>query len=334
MLIDSTWSWRQLTPATPPDARYLHDMVWDGSRVLMYGGLAGGAPSDETWELVGDEWNLLSPADSPGPLATHKMMWDGSRVILMGGTDDTFDDDGPFYSQKTWKYQAANWSEIVTANFPPNSNASVHDGGIPWWASPLCWDGSRGLINWFTNLGGLFLWEFSADDWSDVTPADQPNPRTKTAMCWAGDRLVIGGGSDTADRTFNDTSEYETDWAETVTNQDPVTDSNHWLHRKEMRFVWTGEEVFMFGGGTATVGSIGQPCTDESWTYDKATGLWTQVFPAGGPPTARKAFAMVWDGHRVIVHGGQDASEHPLDDTWVLEPPTIYSISHAFGLRP
>lgn len=77
--------------------------------------------------------------------------------------------------------------------------------------------------------------------------------------------------------------------------------------------------VLLFGGSGST-GPLG-----DTWRYDGAT--WEDVTPAGTSPSARSGAAMAFDGHHVVLFGGDpsDTSTWVWDDnaeTWTEVPAT------------
>lgn len=336
-VIDDTWTWRQLAPATPPDGRFCSAMVWDGSRVLLFGGLkvgTGGGLLGDTWELVGDEWNQLSPLTSPSARYLHQAVWDGTRMLIMGGNDNSGELD------ETWEYVGGDWNQLTVSPIKDNGFNFVIGHN-------MVWDGSRviavipGSPDHISS--GMVTFEFTAGDWSQVAPVAEYDSgfdgmKWYPASAWASDRMVTSGGEIEVGPfvgLYNDTDEYAANtWARTVNDSAPgIFDQ-----RSQHRMIWTDDAVFLFAG-KIDIGT--QACTSDTWVYDKATSTWTEIFPQGAPPedpagrVGRRDFGMVWDGARVIVFSGAvtTVGGNSLGDTWVLEPPTLASISHRFGLQ-
>jgi len=75
--------------------------------------------------------------------------------------------------------------------------------------------------------------------------------------------------------------------------------------------------VILFGGW--------DPDTDfgDTWEYDPAANVWTQLDPAGGVPPGRALHQMVYDpatGSVILFGGTSDAGR--FGDTWAYSPPT------------
>lgn len=83
--LDDTWawegrSWRRITPATIPAARFAHAIIPDlvHGRLLMTGGISNAAQQRlaDTWEWNGVNWRLLADAGSPAALGQASGTWD------------------------------------------------------------------------------------------------------------------------------------------------------------------------------------------------------------------------------------------------------------------
>jgi len=325
--IDSTWTWRQLDNTGAPDARYNHDMVWDGSRVVMFGGTNWDGATitvpDDTWELVVDAWGVDSTATSPAGRVFHKMVKDGSGVLMVGG----FDVLGNILDE-TWRL-TSDWTDLAPATalyeYTPGTSYS-----IPAQHS-LVYDGSRALaiLPTYLNPGGSTnrTWEFVAGDWNRLTLPNEfdedtfNRDRAHVASIWAGDRIVSTGGEWNTGQSFNDTIEFDGSTWDTKVANDAV--SGVWLHRSRHKMVYIDGGVYMFGGCTATVGTVGTPVTNSDYFYDIGTSTWSAVSPSGTPPSARQHFAMCTDGTRVILNGGIGSGGYPFQETWVLEPEEV-----------
>lgn len=81
-------------------------------------------------------------------------------------------------------------------------------------------------------------------------------------------------------------------WLQTSSANAPTPRSGHTT-------VWTGAEMIVWGGNTASLGSP----TNTGARYDPGTDTWTPISTSGAP-TARSGHAAVWTGAEMIVWGG------------------------------
>lgn len=333
-MIDTTWTWRQLAPASPPSARAAIELIWVGDQGLMFGGVDGSTDYDDLFALIADEFVELSPTTRPSARHYYKAAWDGTGYLLVGGLTAA-----SVTNRETWRYTSDFTQLTPVTSLPPYNSASPTFFSVQN-DSQLMWDGTRFLIlhPMFTTPGpGTRLYEFASNTWTRVacTPEheDVGYPSEDDvfliASCWAGDRIVAGsgevstGGGGHFPGTNDDTTREltGTTWAQTVASNGfgPGVHGN--------KFTWTGDEVVSFGGYDGT------DYYNDVNVYTPGGSSWTTIVPGGTPPPARFIHGQMWDGHRLIVSHGEGASG-ALGDTWALEPPTVYSIAHPFGLRP
>lgn len=84
--------------------------------------------------------------------------------------------------------------------------------------------------------------------------------------------------------------------------------------------------VIMFGGVTSG-GDV-----NDTWAYNPATNLWTELHPEGDVPSARSGHSMVYDsrsgsvilfgGDGIFVRGDGASTYRKLNDTWIYDPVT------------
>jgi hypothetical protein len=78
--------------------------------------------------------------------------------------------------------------------------------------------------------------------------------------------------------------------------------------------VWTGRELFFWGGYT----DFGGTHHHDGFAYDAATAEWRRL--PDGPLTGRSSAGAAWTGDEVLVWGGYEASERPLGDGAAFDP--------------
>ena len=103
--LDSAWWWSgEWSPAPSlPAAIRGHAMAWDGERVVMFGGLVGGAPTDQCL-MFSDQWTTCASSPITPPARSRAAMTvgrDAGTVLLYGG------DEG---DRRTWLRGASGWT--------------------------------------------------------------------------------------------------------------------------------------------------------------------------------------------------------------------------------
>ncbi|MGE3173499.1 MAG: hypothetical protein AB7O97_12815 [Planctomycetota bacterium] len=209
LLDTGTWehdgfAWAQVPTGTVPPARYEHAMVFDGTRVLLYGGqaAAGGALGD-FWSYNGASWAPVPMGGTnPGLRRAAALAHDQNRgrTVLFGGTDmlGGFPDD-------TWEWDGATWTR-----FP---QAAIGSPGSRVWhrmvfdpvagRTVLCGGAMNPVL--FTDT-----WQYDGISWAQTNASGLP-PRLNAGLVydWSQQRVVLLGGQD-ALGLGNDVLAYDT----------------------------------------------------------------------------------------------------------------------------
>jgi len=160
--------------------------------------------------------------------------------------------------------------------------------------------------------GETWVYDLSANTWTQMFPISSPSARWRLAMAFLGsDQVLLFGGND---GTYDgETWVYDLS-ANTWTQMFPISSPSA---RQNHAMVYMGDDqVLLFGGHDGDYDA-------ETWVYDLSVNAWTQMSPSASP-SARYAHAMVsLEGGQVLLFGGLDASGQN-DETWVygdLTPP-------------
>jgi hypothetical protein len=309
-------SWTQLSPAgTPPSARYGHTAIYDqvGNRMVVFGGYSAGFLND-VWALsLADSlaWTHLTPAGTlPGAREAHTTIYDPvrDRMVVFGGYDVSLFKD-------VWALSLAGdqtWTPLTSPDPPPIArffHTMIYD---PVRDRMVVFGGNTGnrFLNdlWAPSLAGSFAW-------TQLTPSGTP-PSAREAHTAiydpVRDRMVVFGGADGAS-FFNDVSALSLaggpSWTKlTPTGTPPSARLYHTAIYDPVR-----DRMVVFGGYSADF-------LNDVWALSLADSLvWTQLTPAGTPPSARYSHTAIYDPvrDRMVVFGGHDGSS-PLNDVWAL----------------
>ncbi|MCP4423582.1 MAG: hypothetical protein GY803_03725, partial [Chloroflexi bacterium] len=208
---NETWEfdgadWAVITTTTQqPNAVYGADMVYDGSRILLFGGSdVTDAPLAETWAFNGTDWTQLTPTTSPPNRTNHTLVYNSANgdIYLFGGND------GGVYFNDLWRFDGANWSEMtITGQLPPAR--ALHG---------MAYDANDNAILMFggRNASGAFLddsWSFDVgtSTWTEITAS---GPAARQALGLAYDPtlnslILVGGVADAGDTVLNDTWHFQ-----------------------------------------------------------------------------------------------------------------------------
>ena len=188
---DNTWT--NLAPAGAPSARGCHAMAYlGGDKVLLFGGVNDRRGFAETWtyDLSDNSWTWFPPAIGPPERHGHAMAYlGGDQVLLFGG----YDGSGPFFGD-TWVYDRSDntWTEQAPGAAPPGRDlhamASLGGGRVLVFG---------GRVGYYDPDGETWVYDSSANSWTQLAPAASPSARYVHAMASPGeDQVLLFGGND------------------------------------------------------------------------------------------------------------------------------------------
>ncbi len=260
------------------------------------------ASQETTWRLVDDG------GSGPTPRWDHHLAADGETGLLLvfGGRDVNGTALGD-----TWIYdlESGAWSQSEAAGPPPRFGSAIAEDR-----------GRRRLYLFGGEDAGTFYsdtwrFDFKAMEWriQDDGSAVGPSPRYGLAGSMDGDDNFVISHGFTFEGRFDDTWVFDTR-NKTWIDRSPAVETRplkRCLH--EMVQDSASERLVLFGGCSSGFG----PCPQgDLWSFDLATGAWTNITPASGP-SARSNPAMVWDAtnNRVLLLGGL-ADAGYVSDLW------------------
>jgi len=167
--------------------------------------------------------------------------------------------------------------------------------------------------------GETWVYDLSANTWTNQAPITGPSPRGGHAMAYlGGDQVLLFGGEDGSSSFRDDTWVYDLS-ANTWTNQAPATSPS--ARRYHTMASLGGDQVLLFGGWKEGYGVFG-----DTWVYDLSANTWTNQALVSSrsaaewtaaAPSARTDLAMAsLGGDRVVLFGGHDAGGDN-SETWL-----------------
>jgi galactose oxidase-like protein/Kelch motif protein len=293
-------------------------------------------------------WSELVPAGSPPPARYgHTVIYDPvrGRMVVFGGFEGiAYNYGNPIlYGNDAWALSlegSPTWSALSTAApservdhtaiYEPLRHSMVAFGG---------YDGTFFNDVWSLPLAG------SQGDWSATSVSGSP-PAARAGHTAiydpVRDRMIVFGG-ETNVSTFNDV------WALWLAGSPvwialdpmgspPVARSYHTAIYDPLR-----DRMIVFGGAGGgsllnDVWALSLAGTPKPNELDDAD-VWSELAPAGSPPTARAEHTAIYDPvrDRMVVFGGEDSSNFPFcNDAWALSlagTPTWSALAPA-GIQP
>ena len=311
-----TWTLTSLTGV--PSPRRLHDAVWTGSEMIVWGGCtedsAGNQNCDIELDTGGrydpstDTWSAMTTVGAPAARIEPEMVWTGSQMIVWSGTSAAH--PGGRYDPST-----DSWLAISTVGAPEGMR------------SPVVWMGTE-MIAW----GGCVDWPFcsvstasggrydpASDSWTPVSGSGAPSARLQHTAVWSGSEMIVFGGSDDGFGVLGDGARY----APGSDSWTPVDLAGAPSARRDHQAVWAGDEMIVWGGWNPETSRNGA-------RYSPASDTWAAV-SANDPNSFREQHTAVWTGAEMIVWGGSGDNAIDLNtgrlyslatDSWAATAPS------------
>lgn len=281
-----TWTW---APNASTGPRWSAGMAYAGGRVWAQGGRGGGtascAPSSYVYEPALDTW---------GP-APHRMVQPdlvaGDRYLLH------LDSEGcglqPVALAGFTVFDLETGGE-ANALLP---EARARPGVAFTGAELLVVGGGCRALNGTCGSEPLRL-DPTSLGLTPMNPVGAPGPVEHPAVVWASGELVVYSG----------TAQDSVIWTQATDSWRPMTLPAPLVVPR----VWasTGDALLVFGGGVGA-------------RYDLASGTWSPISTAGGPPSTNIALHGAWTGREwVVLWGTGGAHYDPSTDSWRPANPT------------
>jgi len=310
--------WRLLPAAPVAKLPLVRAGVWTGRQLIIHGDYPGVTVS---YRPATNRWARLASGPKPSTVkATDVAVWTGSRMLVMGLTNGSYNPaTGTWHriarpilpdeaAVVAWTgHQAIIWGGTCCGGV--SGQGQAYNPATNTWqllpAAPLqprrgavgAWTGKELIITGGSSSGPRTLRDGAAYNpatrtWRTIAP--MPLGRTGATAVWDGTELIVIGG-----RTGSGPASR---FAARPLTYNPA--ANHWRWLPKMAYprsgfgaVWTGRQVLVWGGLTAT----GTP-PPHGEAYTPATSTWTALPQA--PLRGRANPIAVWTGRRMIVWGG------------------------------
>lgn len=187
------WSPMAAAPALF-EARKSHSMVWTGTELLIWGGLAKSSAKRDgvRWSLATNTWKAMSsPPASILNRYGHAAVWTGSRMIIWSGEDYTSNAlvDGAAYDPVT-----DSWTVIPAAPISGRSRP-----GRVWTGKQMIVWGGDDKMSFGAADGAAF--DPAANKWSKLPDAPISGRSSPQVVFDGKDMVVWGGANSSVERT-------------------------------------------------------------------------------------------------------------------------------------
>ncbi|CAE6411556.1 unnamed protein product, partial [Rhizoctonia solani] len=176
----------------------------------------------------------------------------------------------------------------------------------------IVWGGNTSLGREFKDTC-IYLLDTITHVWANLDVQPAPYARSRHAVCMCGNKFVVFGGWDGGLYFSNDMWSFDLDllaqgipkWERIEVAQgsrSPPKRGGHGMVSYE-------NKLYMFGGND-DFGKFG-----DTWCFDMATRVWTELKPASPTPSRRSQHALSLVGDEVYMFGGHGDNGR-LGDTW------------------
>lgn len=292
-----------VTPVTVAPGRTSFGLVYDSLRDRMIAYSGDPDPMNNVWAIgmaPGSQWERILPDGSVPPTRYGvSMIYDAAadRIVIYGGYHG-----GPNRLGDVWQLTLSGtptWTELFPAGAPPEPRqdaAAIYDAV----GNRMVLFGGYTQSNNFVNQ----VWTLSltgSPTWTAMTPSGAPPSGRNTpgyALDTSRRHLIVSGGynfggfqSDTWRLDLNGAGT----WSQIVTGSSPPARRHSYSVYDAAR-----DRFVIFGGEAISL-------FDDSWELTLGgSPAWTQVSPAGPPPTKRGGGEAIYDAarQRMVIFGG------------------------------
>ncbi|MEW6592916.1 MAG: kelch repeat-containing protein [Candidatus Hadarchaeota archaeon] len=350
MFKPSTRTWENVTPATRPEQRYAHSMVYDPftENIVMFGGFTDGTGNqNDTWMFnpSARTWNDVTvnrPLARSGAGMTYASNID--KIVMFGG-------NGATYYKDTWTYRSALYFPAVTANddwliSPEIDNTAnrienvtaTWNAIVPFTAGVTVSVSNNGAS--FPNVDNATEKVLGTKDsklqyrismtiplktWENMALGDStPPPLRYYSMAYdpKTENIVLYGGLNAAATRDNNIWMFKSS-ARTWENLKPTSFSGYFPRARygaAMAYDPKTENIVLFGGYSTIY-------ENETWMFNPSTRVWENIAVTVNGATienlrGRSGATMVYDPktENIILFGGYSGAYE--NETWMFNPST------------
>jgi N-acetylneuraminic acid mutarotase len=318
--IKRTKGWQQLGSIKIPPARSDHILIDAGNlnRLVLFGGRSASAASgasgvfSDTWiyDLAANAWRPVTssivPAARYGLAAAYDPL--SQHVLMFGGQAGT-----KFFND-VWAFNVITeqWNQVKISGPAPAARSGTAAIVDPQLNQLIISHGATAA----SRLDDTWALDLIAKVWQNVSPATHPAARSQHTATFdeIHHRFILFGGLDATGQISNE--QWSFDPSALVWKRFGTIDASNPAPRSGSAIVYEPitHIIYLFGGKTFS------GATNEVWSLDPSNH-WAPINFSSGP-SARSSHAATWDtiNNRLIVFGGVDANNKPLNDLWAYTP--------------
>ena len=336
---DPLVSFPSIASVDAPSQRFLHQAVWTGSKMLVWGGhqatasASGKTNTGGLYDLATDKWSATSTTDAPAARASDfALVWTGSQALVFSG-----DVDGPPYADEAvWKFnpEQNTWEKVSATGGPITTRVKAVWADTMMIVLPFSKTGAS-AFNPATNL------------WKTLSDTGRPEIFASTKVIWTGGKVVVVGnglwssydpatdlwtelagfpglydfglasnettmvlfGKAKEQNYFGDSTVVVLDLASKTSKQSDTAAAA--FDGADISAVWTGSKFVVYGDGPgkATGQSMLAEINPVSMTVESKK---TVSLPS------REFQSAVWTGTKFLIWGGKGGMNNLLNDGMIF----------------
>jgi hypothetical protein len=301
--LDDTWeydlsinNWVDKTPnPRPPNypvVRSYHAMasVWGDDKAILFGGQYGLSSIADTWEYDSSTGSWTDKTKTFRPDGRSRpgiaSIYGDDKVLMFGGYNSSFT---PYYLNDTLVYDSSDgsWTDKtpspITTNYP--SGRFSHGMASIYGTDKVLLFG--GMTNWWNFLGDTWLYDYSDDNWTKITPVGS-SPRAtanhRMVPLQNDDKVLLFGGQSSSNNYLNDTWVYDLSdslWTKIIP-RDPFKQPSA-RHGFGFAAIDGEDKIILFGGRTTS--GFGT----DTWTYNHILPMKNGTYVSGSYDTGSKS---------------------------------------------
>ena len=302
--------------------------VWDGRRVMIFGGTINGNLTNDHWYLNpmyddGRPENFRGEFNRPSNREKHTAVWTGQNVLIWGGFDGNGHSLGDG-SVKFDEYGVVPWFAIdmtePEAPSPRGGHSAIWTG-----SEMIIWGGRYVHDNEDTLLSDGAAYNPETNEWRAIAqPPESFAGRWNHAAAWSGDRMYIHGGE-----IWDAEAGYRISTG-TFAAYHPFSDTWEILpefsNRQNHTAVWAAKRLVIFGDAPFWIHER------AGAQYDPVNNSWEDI-PVDEDLMVDENTAVIWTGESVLVGVGPwVGSTYPFPRAWDPVTKEWSTFQHSRGL--